>query len=135
APLVAGWQCRQPRNSTFDVCGKWGLARRRLGGSRRRSRRPDADRAAPAVEEIENVGLTELDPNGTAPRPLCVVPLAILIDPAERDLQRHAKGCPSAHLLERWSNDANQVPFVLAAEVRFNLAGVLAGIHGVHSSA
>ena len=88
----------------------------------------DADRAAPVVEEVEDVALAELDahrPAARAPsRPLASQALAIPIDPAIRHGQRHAAVRPPAHLLERRSRDAHEVAAVLPTEIGFELAAV-----------
>ena len=86
---------------------------------------------SPVVEEIENVRLAELDPNRTTARPFGVVAFAVLIDPPKRDLQRHAPRRPSADLLERRSDNANQVPLVLLAKVSFDFAAVVCRGHWI----
>ena len=55
-----------------------------------------AHRAPPVVEQLEDVGFAELDAHRPPPRALGVVALAVAIDAAERDRQRHALRRPAA---------------------------------------
>src|SRR5262249_31133340 len=71
--------------------------------------------AAPFVEDVENVGVAEVDLHGPPARALSIVALEAAIDALERDLERDAARGPSGHELERRSDDANQVAVVLAA--------------------
>ena len=85
----------------------------------------DADGAAPVVERIAHVGVTELDAHRTAARAFAIVPLEVAIDAGEGHLERNALARPAGHLLERRADDADQVAVVLATEVRFDLAAVV----------
>src|SRR5688500_2886761 len=84
-----------------------------------------ANCAAPLVEHVEDVGITEFDADRTASRPLGVVALEIAIDAPIRHLQRHTLGGPTADLTERRTDAPDKVTIVLATEVGLDLATVL----------
>src|SRR4030095_6511881 len=112
----------------MPACGDF----RRLGTARRGRRRKslladNADGPPPFVERIENVGLAELDPDWPAARPVRVVPLEVPVDTLICDLDGHSPAGPSQHLLERWTDDPNQVAIVLPAQIRFDRPAVLIG--------
>jgi hypothetical protein len=86
--------------------------------------RRDANRAAPLIERIEHVGFTELDAHRTPARPFPVVALEVAIDASLRDAKRDTLPRPADHLLERRTNDADEVAIVLAAQVGFDFAAV-----------
>src|SRR5688572_2847018 len=85
----------------------------------------DAQRAAPLVEHVHDIGLAELDPDRPSPRAFRVIPLEVAIDTTPRHVQRHAFRRPPAHLLERWSDDANEVTVVPATEIRLDLPAIV----------
>src|SRR5262245_48518840 len=91
---------------------------------------PDTNGAPPGIEEIEDVRFAEFNPHRAAPRSLGIVALAVLIDAAKGDLQRNTKGRPSAHLFKGRTDDPNEMPFILATEVGFDLPAVVRGVHG-----
>ena len=61
-------------------------------------------------------------------RAACLQALAVSIDAAERNRQRHAALGPAAHLLERRADDAHQMAAVLPTEIDFELAAVFGEI-------
>src|SRR5438552_1395270 len=79
----------------------------RLQGSRsirlKGSRCGDTDRATPLVEDVEHVGVAEVDLHRTAARALAVVALEIPIDPRICNFQRNAPFRPRRHEIERRS--------------------------------
>ena len=77
----------------------------------------DADRAAPILEEVEDVSLAELDPDWTPSGGACLQTLAVSVDAAIRNRQRHAALGPAAHLFERRPDDPHEVAAVLPTEV------------------
>jgi hypothetical protein len=104
--------------------GKRGLpsCRRRLGS---RSALYDTDRAAPILEEVEDVSLAELDPHWTPSGGACLHTLAVSVDAATRNRQRHAALGPAAHLFERRPDDPHEVAAVLPTEVGLERAAIL----------
>ena len=113
----------QPRDDSVQMRGKRGLpsCRRRLGSS---SALHDTDRAAPILEEIEDVALAELDADWTPFGWTCLHTLTVSIDAATRDRQRDAALSPAAHLFERRPDDPHEVSAVLPTEVGLELAAV-----------
>src|SRR5205085_10441636 len=95
------------------------------------SLRDDAERAAPLVEQVEHVGVTEIDLHRPPPRALAVVTLEVPIDAGAGDLERHALLGPARHDLERRPDHANQMAVVLAAQIGLDLTAVSGGIHAV----
>src|SRR6478672_3878916 len=103
-----------------------------MGDERRLSRRAfardlrinalDADRSSPRIEQIEDVSLAEFDAHRAPPRSFCVIPLAVLIEPAESHFQRHSEVRPSTDLFERRADNADQMSFVLAAQIGLDLS-------------
>lgn len=98
----------------------------------RRAPRPgrslrDADGATPVVERVEDVVLTKLDPNGPPAWPLPVVTLEIPIDTRERHFQRNPFARPTGHLLERRTDDSDQMTVVLPTEVGLYFAAIVFG--------
>src|SRR5262245_55516709 len=79
---------------------------------------PDSNGAAPFIERIENIRFAKSDLDGTAPRTFCVVAIEVAIDAFARDLQRDTALRPFADLFERGSDDPDEMPVVLATEVR-----------------
>src|SRR3954447_11414910 len=108
---------RQSRDHAFEM----GWQRVRPSAVRRgicpRITAGDANRAAPSVEQIEDVRFAELNPDRSPPRPFRVIALAVLIDPLLCHGQRHALRGPAAHLLEHRPDDPYQVPLVLLTEI------------------
>ena len=97
-------------------------------GSTEPSRRDHADRSPPRVERVEDVGFTELDANGPPrlqARPCA--PLQRAVNSLQHDFDRNAAIFPASHLVERGSDDANQVPVVLPAQVGLDLPAVVGG--------
>src|SRR5678815_1366788 len=90
-----------------------------------------SDRPSPFVEHVEDVGLAKLNLHRAPAWSLGVVALEIAIDPTLCDLDRNAARRPSAHLLERWSHDADQVSVVLSTEIGFKLPAVPAEVRGL----
>src|SRR5262245_765645 len=76
--------------------------------------RRDTDRSTPVIERIEDISLAELDPHWTPPWALPVVALEIAIDAGLSDTQGNPLPRPAHHLLERRTDDANQMTVVLA---------------------
>src|SRR5262245_13168090 len=95
---------------------------RRLCG---RVTRRDAQGAAPVVEDVEDVGLAELDADRPASRPFCVVAIEVPIDTALGNSQRNTSDGPAADLLERRSDDANEMAVIFAAQVRLDLPAIV----------
>src|SRR5512145_1733532 len=110
------------RRQRFMVPG-WRRLYRLYGRGGIRDR--DAQCATPFIEDIQDVGLAELDAHRAPTRPLRVVPIEIAIDAPHRDGQRHALRRPATHLFERRPDDANEVTVVLAAEIGLDLATVV----------
>ena len=54
----------------------------------------DANGTAPGVEEIQDVRFAELDADRPAARPSWLAAVAVLIDPAKHDVERHALADP-----------------------------------------
>src|SRR5438445_192501 len=71
------------------------------------------DGPPPVVEGIEDVRLAELDAHRASPRAFRVITLAVPIDAAEGDGQRHALRRPPRHPLEHRSGDPDQVALIL----------------------
>ena len=84
----------------------------------------DPDRAPPFVEGIQNVRLAEFDPHRTATWSFGVVAFEVSIDSVTRNLQRHSPAGPPEDLLERGTDDANQMAIVLTTEVGLDCAAV-----------
>src|SRR5436190_339671 len=127
--------------TTHHARAQGGRSRRGAGGRTTRRWRVRVGRgidelrhahgAAPVVEELEDVGFAEFHAHRPAPRSLGVVALAVPIDAAADDRERHALRRPPGHLLEHGPRNADQVAFILAAQVRFDLAAVLGDVgHG-----
>ena len=93
--------CRPPRSAVSRAMARSrcaGSVSRFAGASALRGRIDElrhADRAPPVVEQLEDVGLAELDAHRPAPRSLRVVALAVAIDAAEGDRERHALRRPA----------------------------------------
>src|SRR5262245_17231361 len=85
----------------------------------------DTHRPAPFVEYVENVRLAEVDLHRATPRTLAIVALEAAIDGGPRDFERHALHRPAGDEIERRTGDANQMPVILAAEIRLDLPAVL----------
>src|SRR5262249_5025078 len=79
--------------------------------------RLEPDRASPLVEDVEDVGLAEIDFDRPPPRSFPVVPLEVAIDASEGDLQRHTLLRPRRDAIERRPGDANQMTVVLSTEI------------------
>lgn len=86
-------------------------------------------RSTPLVEQLDYIGLAELDSEGTLASSLCVVPLKRAVDPSEHYPNRDLLLSPPIYQLERGTDDPNQVAVVLATEVRLDFATVSARIH------
>ena len=125
--IVAGAQRGQPCDHAFEMSRKRrrGVVTSRSPGSTSSTAAGNAHGAAPLVEDVEDVRFAELDAHRPTARALGVVALEVPIDAAARDRERHAARRPAADLLERRADDANQVPVVLAAEMRLHLSAVL----------
>ena len=99
----------------------------------RRSERPTLmpGGAAPLVEHIEHVRFAEVDLHRPPPRPLAVVALEVAIDAAQAPPSA-ARRCAAQRdtMLERRTDDPDQMSVVLAAQVGFDLAAVLG--HVIH---
>ena len=93
-----------------------------------------ADGPAPLVEGVEHVLLAELDAQRTSACALGVVPIERAVDTVEGDLERNALLGPAPHQLEGRAHDANQVPVVLARQVRLDGTAVLVGCHSQTTS-
>src|SRR5262245_54578671 len=106
------------------VTGTGGLGTRGLGTDAWRLK-TDPHRPAPFVEYVENVRLAEVDLHRAAPRTLAIVALEATIDAGPRDFERHSLHRPAGDEIERRTGDANQVPVILAAEIRLDLPAVL----------
>src|SRR5688572_5084067 len=85
----------------------------------------DAQRAAPLVEDVHHIRFAELNPDWPSSRTFRVIPVEVPVDAAHGDIQWHAFDRPAAHLLERGSDDANQVTVVLATEVGLDVPAVI----------
>src|SRR5205085_6989530 len=83
----------------------------------------------PYIEQLEHVPFAELDPDRPPARPFRVVALAIPIDAAKDDLQRNTGCGPAAYLFECRADNAHEMSFVLARQIRFDFAAVLASVH------
>src|ERR687892_662089 len=83
------------------------------------------NRATPLVERVEHIGLAELDPDRSAAWALVLQPLAASIDAAERNFQWHTAGGPTTDEVKCRPDDADQVPPVPFAQIRFDLPRVL----------
>ena len=88
-----------------------------------------ADGPAPLVERVEHVVFAVLDAQRTAPCALGVVAFERTVDAVAGDLERNALLRPATHELEGRPHDANQVPVVLARQVRLDGAAVLVRRH------
>jgi hypothetical protein len=83
-----------------------------------------AERTAPIIEDVEHVAITEAHVQWPATGPLAVVALEGAIDARERHLERYSLLGPASHEVEGRTGDANQVPIVLAAQMRLHGAAV-----------
>ena len=92
-------------------------------------RQRDAHCAAPFVEHVQHVSFAELDPDRPPATVPGVVPLQVSVDAPVDDLQRHALIAPRTDGFERRTDDANEVPFVPAAQIRLNRPAVFVGRH------
>src|SRR5262245_38365040 len=128
-----GAQGRQFLNQSLDMSrqrpsSSWWCTVTADGGGRRTlgrfDRNRNTNRAAPPIERIEDIGLAELDANRSASRTLAIVALEVPIDSGIGNLQRHPLLCPTRHLLEGRTDDADQVPVILATEIGFDVATV-----------
>src|SRR6187455_2922659 len=98
----------------FGAFGRGCLARER-----------NAHGAAPFVEHVQHVGFAELDPDRPSATAFGVVPLQVSVDASVDDLQRHALLTPRTHAFERRTDDANEMPFIPAAQIRLDRTAVL----------
>src|SRR5690606_20733750 len=81
---------------------------------------PHPDRPPPGIERVEDVSLAELDPQRTPAPAARVRALDAPVDPAEGDLERNTLGRPVADLLERRTDDPDQMTAVFLAQVGFD---------------
>src|SRR5690606_29913745 len=128
-------QDRQPCDRTLQMTRQpLAPARRSVVLSFPALRTMHADRTAPLVEDVEDVGLAVLDPDRPTAGALRVVALHAAVDAAVRHLERHTALGPAAHALECRSDDADEMAVVLAGQVGFERAAVLVGAHSHRTS-
>ena len=134
-------RAREPQNDPLEMCRQRRARLRRSVGLVRvpvTIRRPErqADRAAPLVERVEDVGLAEFD----AHRPARADPCGSSARSSDRCRDtRPSTECRRAAQRETSSNDgpddADQVSVVLPTEVGFDFAAVVVGSQSQPSTA
>ena len=120
---TAGACLSEAQNGAFEMCGQRRSCRRESRVESRLSGQTQC--AAPFVEDVEHIGLAEVDADRPPARAFAIVALKVAIDAAERDLERNALRRPSGHEIERRPHDANQMAVIFSTEVGLDLAAVL----------